>query len=389
MLEGEDYGRAGERGGDQALDAAQRDDEMLDLQWDDEDEFVTVRSGGFRILRAVAAAVVLVIITIVLYRGVRAWFERQLDPEGEPGETVTVIVPAGATTGGIASQLESEGIIPNSTFFRYYADWNNEGNFQAGEYTMQVNSSADEAIAVLNGGPAAQTYATFGVPEGRWVPEMLASIAEQLPNVTVEELQAVLDSGELTPSYRPDGVTSWEGLLFPATYEVEDDATAREVLAMMSNEFQDVASELGYGGTELRQGRSAYEIITIASMVEAEAKTVGDRPKIARVIYNRLQEQMSLDIDATCIYGLQNREAVLGDEAYALVPPEYACRNNPNLPATPISAPGRASLEAALKPAEGKWLYYVLADAEGNHFFTNDYNEFLAKKAEAQEAGLL
>jgi UPF0755 protein len=388
---GEDQGGARGGGGVQAIDPAPGSDneEVLDLRWDDEDEFVTVRSGGYRVARAVVAMVVLVVISIVLYRGVRGWFDRQLDPPGESGEVVTVIIPTGATAGGIASLLEAEGIVPNSTFFRYYVDWKGEGNFQAGEYEMQLNSSAEEAVAVLNAGPVPQEYARFTVLEGKWViEEMLPAIAEQLPQVTVEELQAVLDSGELTPSYRPDGVASWEGLLFPSTYEVEDDATARDVLAMMSNEFQDVASELGYGGTELRQSRSAYEIIIIASMVEAEAKTAGDRPKIARVIYNRLQEQMSIDIDATCIYGLRNRQAVLVGDAFDLVPPEYACRSNPNLPATPISSPSRASLEAALNPAEGDWLYYVLADAEGNHFFTADYNEFLVKKEEAQAAGL-
>jgi len=361
------------------------------LGWDDEDEFVTVRSSGYRVLRAVLALVVLAVIGFLLVTGVRGWFRAQLDPSGPPGEALTLTVPAGATTGDIAEQLENEGVIPNSTFFRYYADWKGYGNFQAGEYQMHLNSSADEAIAVLDAGPIPPTFDRFGVREGLWVAEMLPKIAEQIPGMTPEALQAALDSGQIQPRYRPEGVTSWEGLLFPAFYDIEDDATPVEVIAKMNDEFSRVTGELGYGGAEAKVGLSAYDVIKVASMIEAEAKTDGDRVKIARVIYNRLKEQMSLDIDAICLFGAQTRDpAILTrkflDNEGSTGP--YACRKDPTLPATPIAAPGRASLEAALNPAEGNWLYYVVADAEGNHFFTADYDEFINQVNKSKDEGL-
>jgi UPF0755 protein len=362
------------------------------LDWDDEDDFVTVRSGGYRVLRVVFALVVLVVIGFLLYRGVRGWFDSQLDPSGEAGETVMVVIPAGSSSADIAEQLEVEGIVPNSTFFRYYADWKGEGNFQAGEYQMQLNSSVDEAIAVLNAGPAPEEYARFGVPEGLWLSEMLPRIAEQLPAISVEQLQAVLDSGQLQPRYRPDGQASWEGLLFPAFYEIEDDAEPIEVLAKMNDEFARVTSELGYGAADTALGLNleltAYDVIIVASMVEAEAKVDEDRAKIARVIYNNLEQGNSLGIDATCLYGLRNRQAQYDEEAWNNLN-GYECRNNRNLPPTPIAMPGRASLEAAIRPAEGPWLYYVLMDADGHHFFTDDYDAFLEQKAISDEAGLL
>lgn len=370
-----------------------QEDEGVDyLEWDDEDDFVAVRPGGFRVIRSIIALVVLAGIGFLLYSGIRGWFEAQLDPDGPPGEVVTLIVPAGATTGDISQLLESNDIIPNSTFFRYYAEWKNEGNFQAGEYRIAVNSSAAEAIDTLNAGPIPPVYATFGVPEGLWTREILPRIADQLPSITTEDLQAVLDSGQIEPRYRPEGVTSWEGLLFPAFYEIEDDAEPVEVLAKMSNEFARVTGELGYGAAETSLDLSAYEVIIIASMVEAEAKQDEDRGKIARVIYNRLQQQQSLDIDATCIYGS-------GERAHELTRDEldnygdyydagYACRTNPNLPPTPIAAPGRASLEAAINPSDGPWLYYVLKDAEGFHLFTDDFDEFTNQKILSQEQGL-
>lgn len=385
-----------------ALQSSEPDDDYL--YWDDEDDFVTVRSGGFRILRAVVAVVVLVAIGWYLYTSIRSWFALQLDPEGEPGAEVTLIIPGGATTGDIAEQLEGAGVVPNSTFFRYYAEWNGHGNFQAGEYTIQLNSSAEEAITVLEAGPIPPVYNRFGVPEGLWVSEMLPRIADQLPGITEADLQAVLDSGQLQPRYRPAGADSWEGLLFPAFYEIEDDAEPIEVLAKMNNEFARVTGELGYGTAESTLNMSAYEVIIVASMVEAEAKTEEDRPKIARVIYNRLREQMSLDIDATCIYGVGERGFALTNEELhnntesQYFDAGYNCRRNPFLPPTPISTPSRASLEAAIKPApiekdeDGKeivWLFYILKDTEGNHFFTDDYDAFIEQKQISQEAGLL
>ena len=363
------------------------------LDWEDEDDFVTVRSGRYRLLRAVFAIVVLVVIGFLLYRGIRTWFDRQLDPVGEPGEAVTLVIPSGASSAEIAEQLETEGVIPNSTFFRYYADWKGEGNFQAGEYTMQLNSSVDEAIVVLNAGPIPEEYSRFTVNEGLWLSEALPRIAEQLPDITVEELQAVLDSGQLEARYRPDGVTNWDGLLFPSTYEVEDDADAREVLAKMNDEFARVTSELGYGAADTALGLNldltAYDVIIIASMIEAEAKVDEDRPKIARVIYNNLEQGNALGIDATCIYASGDRQVELTTEYMNTGAGEYACRGNPNLPPTPIALPRRASLEAAINPEEGDWLYYVLMDADGHHFFTADYDEFLEQKDASEELGLL
>lgn len=366
-----------------------------DLYWDDEDDFVAVRAGRYRAFRAIGALVVLVVIGFVLYNGIRGWFERQLDPEGEPGEEVQVVIEPGSTTANIASTLESVGVIPNSTFFRYYAEWKGEGGFQAGEYFMRVNSSADDAIEVLKSGPIPPVFARFGVPEGLWISEMIPRIADQLPHITAAELQAVLDNGQIETRYRPAGESSWEGLLFPAFYDVEDDIEPVEVLAKMSEQFSKVTSDLGYGAAESRLNLSAYELVVIASMIQSEARTEPDRARISRVIHNRIRDGMSLDIDATCIYGAGDRKVDLNSftrEELATSFGSYSCRDHPRLPATPISAPGRASLEAAINPSEepgsDEWLYYVLKDSEHNHFFTGVYDEFLRQKNLSQEQGL-
>ena len=365
------------------------DDRGPELYWDDESEFVTARPASFRVFRAVLAAVILAVIGWFVYTTGRDWFAGQIDPEGEPGSAVVVTVPSGATTAEIGSILSEKGVVPNSTFFRYYAQWNDQGNFQAGEYTFAENMSADEAIAVLRGGPKQIEYGEFVIPEGLWVDEMMARIAKQIDGMTATELKAVLDSGQLTPRYRPEGNDSWEGLLFPAKYFIEDDITPVEVLAKMNDEFARVTGELGYGGAERKHGLSAYEVIIVASLVEAEAKIPQDRARIARVIYNRLRENEPLGIDATYLYALQDRQAELTVSLIESEESPYYSRRRVGLPPTPIAMPSKASLEAAMNPAEGEWLWYVLATEEGGHFFTDVYDEFVQQKALSEEAGLL
>lgn len=105
---------------------------------------------------------------------------------------------------------------------------------------------------------------------------------------------------------------------------------------------------------------------------------------VARVIYNRLREGMTLGIDATVLYALGEHKDTLTESELAIDSP-YNTRLVAGLPPTPIGAPGAASLEAAAQPAEGPWLYYVLADCEGNHAFSESYDEFLNNKAAYQQ----
>ncbi len=361
-----------------------------ELEWEDESQFVRSRPTWLRLVRAAVAAVILLVIGLVIYTVARDWFASQLDPPGDPGAEVIVFIEAGASTGDIASTLEAAGVIPNSTFFRYYAEWQDEENFQAGEYTMQENMSADEAIARLAEGPKEVEFGEFLIREGLWLDEILTDIADQVPSVTVAELEAALQSGAVQPRYRPEGNESWEGLLFPAKYFIEDDITAEELLAKMSNEFARVTGELGYGSAERQRNLSAYEVIIIASMIEAEAQTDADRPKIARVIYNRLNEGISLGIDATLIFENGVRGEVPTREQLD-TPTPYNTRHPEvrGLPPTPIAVPGRASLEAAMNPTEGPWLFYVLIDEEGNHAFAETLEEHNQNVAIAREQGLL
>ncbi|MEA3020432.1 MAG: hypothetical protein QOI47_1956, partial [Actinomycetota bacterium] len=190
--------------------------------------------------------------------------------------------------------------------------------------------------------------------------------------------------------FQPPNQPSMEGLLFPDTYRIEQTEDEQHVLQRMVDTFDQVAGDIGYANAQAKVGVSPYEAIIVASLVESEAKVDGDRAKIARVIYNRLQKHIPLGIDATFYYvlGESRKHTGLRQSDLAIDSP-YNTRKNAGLVPTPIAVPGRASLEAALNPEPGPWLYYVIADKAGRHAFTDDYNQFLRDQQAAQKAGLI
>ena len=280
-------------------------------------------------------------------------------------------------------------MISSSRIFREYIRWKGEGqvgSFQAGTYSLNRNSSLAEALAALKVGPVPAAYADVTIPEGVRVDGLAARLAEGVPWFSAEEVNAAL--GTVRSPYQPGEVGTLEGLVFPDTYRYEESETEVEAVTEMVEHFGRVAQELRLDERAAALGYTPYEIVTIASMIEREARVPEDRAKIARVIYNRMDEGMRLDIDATVQYPLGAEGRTLTSSDLEVDSP-YNTRMYEGLPPTPIAAPGRASLEAALAPAEGDWIYYVLADADGRHFFTDDAGEFEAAVEEAGRKGLL
>ena len=134
-------------------------------------------------------------------------------------------------------------------------------------------------------------------------------------------------------------------------------------------------------------GRTPYEIITIASLIEKESAFAADRPKVARVVYNRLADGMRLQFDSTVNYIREEQEGPAHARRHQ-AESDYNTYKNEGLPPTPIDSPGEAAIEAALNPADGDWLYFVTTSKDGSSLFTADYDEFLAAKAKAQREGV-
>jgi uncharacterized YceG family protein len=189
----------------------------------------------------------------------------------------------------------------------------------------------------------------------------------------------------------PRGTPDLEGFLFPATYDMDRHApVSRLVRAQL------VAFKEEFGAREIARARAlhvtAYQLLTVASMVEREAQVPSDRPKIAAVIYNRLREGMPLGIDATIYYAIELRTGVATytrelTEGQLHLDSAYNTRTRTGLPPTPISNPGLASIRAAAYPAHVPYLYYVLgADGCGEHVFSATLARFEANAAAYQAA---
>ncbi len=315
------------------------------------------------------------------------WGYHVVNPAGDPGAVVVVEIPLGSTIAEVAEVLADAGVVGNARLFQEYARLKGGSVLNAGSFTLRKSMALWEALEVLKAGPKPVGYANLTVPEGLRLTQLAESVADSLQRFSVESITAALGSGKIPSAYLPPS-GSLEGLLFPDTYQVADDSDEVAVLSKMAAQLETVAAEIKLDERAAALGLTPYQIITIASMIEEEAKVPEERAKIARVIYNRLAEDMPLGIDATTLYGF-------GKEGNTLTVAElnsdspYNTRRVPGLPPGPISAPGRASLEAALKPAAGPWLYYVLKDSDGRHAFTDDADTFDELVAVAEAKGLL
>ena len=316
-----------------------------------------------------------------------SWVRNQIDPPGPPGQQVLVAIPQGASTNDIARILADESVVANALVTRFA--WRGDGPYQAGDYQFNQNMSLTEAEAVLAAGPLVLPGKSVTLPEGLWLTDIAARLLDAFPEFNEAELNAALYTGSVRSSLQTEGNINLQGLLFPDTYQVGEDDFEDEagLIARMAEKFDEVVAELGYSEAPTRIGLTPYEVVIVASMVEEEARVSEDRARIARVIYNRLAQDMRLEIDATVLFAIQRHTADLTVEDLAVDSP-YNTRLYKGLPPTPIATPGRAALEAALNPAEGDWLFYVLADADGSHFFTDNYDEFLEQVNRSRAEGL-
>ncbi|MFG1749114.1 endolytic transglycosylase MltG [Streptosporangium sandarakinum] len=180
-----------------------------------------------------------------------------------------------------------------------------------------------------------------------------------------------------------------EGFAFPGTYEVSPTSSPHEILTTMVTRFKRAAEDSGLVDGARRVGRTPLEIMTIASIVQAEATDKRDMPKIARVIYNRLNHtpEMKLELDSPLLYGL-NKYDIQASNDDLKSRSRYNTYARLGLPPGPISNPGDDAIEAALKPAAGPWLFFVTTDPKkGITKFAVSQSEFL-KLAEEYKKNL-
>jgi hypothetical protein len=245
---------------------------------------------------------------------------------------------------------------------------------------------AGGAYALLSGGgggePAPQGPATLKtedvtIPEGYTRSQIAAVASDAGLQGDYEKATAKAPKGfDIAKTGAPKDA-SLEGFLFPATYELEQGAKVDALVKDQLAAFDDNIDQVDLKAAE-KKNLTIYDIVTIASMIEREVMVAKERPLVAAVIYNRLSQGIPLGIDATLRYELDNFDEPLTESDLATESP-YNTRLVTGLPPTPIANPGLDSLQAAADPAKVDYLYYVVKPGTcGEHYFTNDYDDFLA-----------
>ncbi len=245
-----------------------------------------------------------------------------------------------------------------------------------GAVNLVRGSSGNDAAATATASPSAEAKKLV-VTEGLRLSETV-NVAAQDTGLPKADFQLALQSP------RALGLPAWakgrpEGFLFPATYDVAGNETADEVLGRMVKRFNQASADLDLENRARKRGMTPYQVLTIASILQAEVAPQ-DFAKVARVIMNRLDANMPLQLDSTVNYVLGIRESVLNEDQLA-TKSEYNTYLVEGLPPTPINSPGADAIDAALNPAKGDWLYFVTVDPETqNTKFTNSYEKFLKFK---------
>ena len=360
---------------------------------------------GRRAIKKTVLFVVAGLILGVISYGWSQWrYLQKVNPSGDPAAATTFEVLESDDLSTVSERMEEVGIVVDAgTFRRYTAD---EGGLELvpGFYTLRPRDHMGNLLRALRT-PPAETFVKVTFPEGFTLAQMAQRLAEEIPGFDADAfIERAFDASSVPGSeYVPSGASSLEGLLFPDTYSFAVSEKPVQILKRMVDLMARVGRQEGLDEAPTLLGLSPYQVLTVASLIEREAKVAADRPKIARVIYNRLALGMKLEVDASLFYG-QDPDTEFA--ALKAIDSPYNTYLRDGLPPTPIANPGRASIAAALAPAPNPrandpicrdipanspcvFLYYVLIDEDGNHAFSATLEQHEANIVIAKERGVL
>ncbi len=347
-----------------------------------------------RIPGCLAALVALAVLVggfyLVVTRGVAFLDDAFAEPEDYTGPgtgSVVVEVEQGDSLTQMGRELKDQGVVASVQAFTDAARENPDSTgIQVGFYELQEEMPAAEALQVLVN-PSNLVKSQVTVPEGKPVSAVLDQLGQDT-DFKRQAFQRVIDNQPGSLGLPPYAGGDPEGYLFPATYEINPKDDPTSILRRMVDRWRQAAREAGLEQAADRLGYTPHELMTVASLVEAEGRG-DDKAKVARVIYNRLEGEETnglLQIDATVNYAADNELGAVPTKQDLEIDSPYNTYTSAGLPPGPIEAPGDESIAAATDPAEGDWFYYVTVNlASGETKFAETYDEFLGYKRELQE----
>jgi UPF0755 protein len=300
-------------------------------------------------------------------------------PEGEPQQ---LTVPRGASLGQVTDTLAARGIIERPPLFRAYVRVRRADRaLRAGVYAFRRGERWPDIVDALSEGRVVSVPMT--IPEGWTIARMIPRLAAAT-GLPEDSVRARLAADSLAERFSVPG-PGLEGYLFPDTYRFTPGTTLSVVLTAMVERYRSFWTPERRARLE-QMGLSEREAVTLASIVQAEARRLEEMPTIAAVYLNRVEKGYRLEADPTVLYALGGpRERLLYAAIDSVADNPYNTYRQPGLPPGPIGAPGTAALEAVLAPAEEDYLYFV-ARPDGTHVFTRTLAEHNRAKLLARRA---
>lgn len=350
---------------------------------------------------------VLGLVAILIAGAVGWWYLGKINPEGAAGDVQNFTVAAEDDIDSLSQRLEDDGLISDAGVFRWYVERNGGLEITPGFYQIRPDDHMGNVLGRLRT-PPGETYTKVTFPEGFTIDRMGRRLDATVVRMNEDEFVAAANDPTVRTAWRPPGIASLEGMLFPDTYQVSNAESEEQVVERMVSLMERVGNQEDIEVRAPVLGRTPYEILTIASIIEREAKIPEDRAKISRVIHNRLFIQMPLQVDASVLYG-RDLAGIDPDTPFSQlreIDTAYNTYLRTGLPPTPIANAGRASIRAALNPAPNPapgdpicvdlpepsqcyYFFYVLADEDGGHAFAATFDQHDANVARARTAGLL
>lgn len=321
-------------------------------------------------------SVAILVMVAVIVTASALWFRNAVyGDRALPAARTTVVIARGASFSDVVGTLQAHNILAHPIAFRILARMRgDEARVQAGEYAFAARQTSDEILRRLVSGQQ-QVAVWVTIPEGFTAREIAHTLAERkLGSASAFEAVFLHDGIELDGRRTP----SLEGYLFPSTYLMPLDLTPAAAAKLLTDQFrQELPPDAA--GRARALGHSVAEVVTIASLVEREAKADDERALMAGVYYNRLRLGMPLEVDASIEYIFPEHHAVITTRDLALDSP-YNTYRHAGLPPTPIANAGKASLDAAFEPQASEYLYYVYK-GDGHHAFAKTLGEHNANVA--------
>ena len=367
-----------------------------------------------------ALTLLIVVVVGAVFLGSRMWhtlFGGDDDYSGEGVNDVVIQIHDGDSTTAIGKTLEDHKVVATTKAFITAAEGNAAiSAIQPGFYKVRTEIPASNAVARL--ADPQNRVGKLVIPEGRQLDDIQDVKTNAVTDgifslisrstcvnldgdrhcVAVDDLKKVAGSAEPSALSVPDWAMNavgslgndhrrLEGLIAPGTWNIDPSASAEDILSTLIGASATQYAQGGLLDTAKSMNMSPYQILTVGSLVQRESKP-DDFAKVARVIYNRLQENRTLEFDSTVNYPLDRIEVATTDADRA----QNTAWNTyvrPGLPQTPICSPGQPALSAAEQPAPGDWLYFVTIDMQGTTLFTRDYEQHLANIELAKRNGVL